>query len=489
MEKAQHGLRTEQPAAWAKRYARFLSATDALVVIAAVLLAEAAWHSWTLSVGRNPTGPLVTNPHSIASVVLIVCWLFALSAYGTRDARIIGQGTLEYRRVLQSSLMLFGTYAIVAVVLDLQLGRSFVLTAFPLAALGLVVSRWTWRQWLVRRREAGEYVSRALLVGSRQSVEHLAEQLAGQPSAGYAPAFGCIPGGREGETVGRRGVRVVGTIQHVELVLPRVDIDCVIVTSSDELPAHEVRRLGWALEASGTDLIVAPALTDIAGPRMHTRPVAGLPLIHVESPVFGGRKVWTKVAIDRIAAGVAVLVLLPALAAIALAVASTSPGPVIFKQQRVGLGGKPFTMFKFRSMRVDAEEHLASLTAEHRDAGNGVLFKMKDDPRLTRPGAFLRRYSLDELPQLFNVLNGSMSLVGPRPPLDSETKAYEKHNFRRFLVRPGITGLWQVSGRSDLSWEDSVRLDLYYVENWSVLNDLILLGRTARAVVRGSGAY
>ena len=263
----------------------------------------------------------------------------------------------------------------------------------------------------------------------------------------------------------------------------------MIVTSSDELPAHEVRRLGWALEASGTELIVAPALTDIAGPRMHTRPVAGLPLIHVESPVFGGRKVWTKVAIDRIAAGIAVVILLPVLGAIALAVGTTSPGPVIFKQQRVGLGGTPFTMFKFRSMRVDAEEHLASLTAEHRDAGNGVLFKMRDDPRLTRPGAFLRRYSLDELPQLFNVLNGTMSLVGPRPPLDSETKAYEKHNFRRFLVRPGITGLWQVSGRSDLSWEDSVRLDLYYVENWSVLNDLILLGRTARAVVRGSGAY
>jgi len=489
MEKTQRGLRTEQPAAWAKRYARYLSATDAVVVIAAVILAEAVWHSWTLSVGTSPTGSLATNPHSIASVVLIVFWLFALSAYGTRDARIIGQGTLEYRRVLQSSLMLFGTYAIMAVVLDLQLGRSFVLTAFPLAALGLVASRWAWRQWLVRRRASGEYVSRALLVGSRHSVEHLAEQLSSQPSAGYAPAFGCVPGGREGETLGRRGVRVVGTIQHVERVLSRIDIDCVIVTSSDELPAHEVRRLGWALEASGTELIVAPALTDIAGPRMHTRPVAGLPLIHVESPVFGGRKVWTKVAIDRIAAGIAVVILLPVLGAIALAVGTTSPGPVIFKQQRVGLGGTPFTMFKFRSMRVDAEEHLASLTAEHRDAGNGVLFKMRDDPRLTRPGAFLRRYSLDELPQLFNVLNGTMSLVGPRPPLDSETKAYEKHNFRRFLVRPGITGLWQVSGRSDLSWEDSVRLDLYYVENWSVLNDLILLGRTARAVVRGSGAY
>jgi len=486
-----HGLRTEQPAAWARRYSRYLSATDAVVVVVAVILAEIAWHSWTVTVGNgaSSTGPLLTNRHTIASVVLVVCWLTALSAYGTRDARIIGQGTLEYRRVLQSSLMLFGMYAIVAVILDLQLGRSFVLTAFPLAAVGLIASRWGWRQWLVRRREAGQYVSRALLVGSRHTVEHLAEQLAGQPSAGYDPAFGCIPAGREGEVLGRRGVRVVGTIQEVELVLSRIDVDCVIVTSSDDLSPRAVRHLGWSLEESGTELIVAPALTDIAGPRMHTRPVAGLPLIHVESPVFGGRKVWTKVAIDKMAAGLAILVLSPFFVAIALAVAFTSPGPVIFRQQRVGLGGVTFTMFKFRSMRVDAEEHLESLRAQNRDAGNDVLFKMKDDPRLTRPGPFLRRYSLDELPQLFNVLNGTMSLVGPRPPLDSETKAYEKHNFRRFLVRPGITGLWQVSGRSDLSWEDSVRLDLYYVENWSVLNDLILLGRTARAVVRGSGAY
>lgn len=486
-----HGLRTEQPAAWARRYSRYLSVTDAVVVVVAVILAETAWHSWTVTVGNgvSSTGPLLTNRHTIASVVLVVCWLTALSAYGTRDARIIGQGTLEYRRVLQSSLMLFGTYAIVAVILDLQLGRSFVLTAFPLAAVGLVISRWGWRQWLVRRREAGHYVSRALLVGSRHTVEHLAEQLAGQPSAGYHPAFGCVPGGREGEMLGRRGVRVVGTIQDVELVLSRIDVDCVIVTSSDDLSPRAVRHLGWSLEESGTELIVAPALTDIAGPRMHARPVAGLPLIHVESPVFGGRKAWTKVAIDRAAAALGVLLLSPLLLGIAIAIKSTSTGPVFFRQQRVGLGGETFTMFKFRSMSTDAEAQLEALREAQRNAGNEVLFKMKDDPRVTRVGAILRRYSLDELPQLFNVLNGTMSLVGPRPPLDSETKAYEKHNFRRFLVRPGITGLWQVSGRSDLSWEDSVRLDLYYVENWSVLNDFILLARTARAVLAGAGAY
>jgi len=483
-----HGIIGEAPAPWARHYARRLTVTDTLIVAVAVAVAELVWYSLNVAPveGWFNWAPIATR-HTIASLILVACWFVVLTSYGTRDSRIIGQGSLEYKRVLESSLMLFGTFAIMAVALRLDLGRSFVLTAFPTAAVALVISRWAWRQWLVNKRRRGEYTASALLVGSRESVLHLAERLSRLPSAGYKPVGACVPNARAGETI--HGIPVVGSLTRVESALDQQHIDCVIVTSSDELPAMEVRRLGWSLEASGTELIVAPALTDIAGPRMHTRPVAGLPLIHVESPVFGGRKVWTKVAIDKIAACLAITLLSPVLIAIAITVASTSPGPVIFRQQRVGLGGSTFTMFKFRSMRVDAEEHLAALRAEQRDAGNSVLFKMKDDPRLTRPGAFLRRYSLDELPQLFNVVNGTMSLVGPRPPLDAETKAYEKHNFRRFLVRPGITGLWQVSGRSDLSWEDSVRLDLYYVENWSVLNDLILLGRTARAVFKGSGAY
>lgn len=483
-----HGIVGEAPAPWARHYARRLALTDTLIVLVAVGVAELLWYTINVVAtwGWAAWTPVATR-HTIATLALTVGWLFVLSSYGTRDARIIGQGALEYKRVLESSLMLFGTFAILAVVFRLDLGRSFVLTAFPVAAVCLVLSRWAWRQWLVSRRRAGTYTASALLVGSRESVLHLTDRLTRMPEAGYKPVLACVPSARPRETV--HGIEVAGSLSDVEAVLKRGHIDCVIVTSSDELPAETVRRLGWSLEASGTELIVAPALTDIAGPRMHTRPVAGLPLIHVESPVYGGRKVWTKVAIDKVAAGLALLLLSPVFLTIAIVVASTSPGPVIFRQQRVGLGGVTFTMFKFRSMRVDAEQHLAGLAEQNRDAGNDVLFKMKDDPRLTRPGAFLRRYSLDELPQLFNVVNGTMSLVGPRPPLDAETKAYEKHNFRRFLVRPGITGLWQVSGRSDLSWEDSVRLDLYYVENWSVLNDLILLGRTARAVLRGSGAY
>jgi len=483
-------LSNETRAPWTKTYARRLSATDTVVVLVSIVLSEAIWYfSNIFPVVRFTTWDSISTRHTIASVVLMAAWLTMLATYGTRDARIIGQGSLEYKRVLESSLMLFGVFASVSIVLQLDLGRSFILSALPLTAGALLLSRWLWRRWLIRRRVAGRYSSHALLVGSRSSVEHLVEHLVRLPAAGYAPVVACVPGGRLGENLGATELPIAGGLSDVQDTLASRRVDCVIVTSSDEMSPRAVRELGWSLESSGTELIVAPALTDIAGPRMHTRPVAGLPLIHVESPVFAGRRAWTKSVVDRTLASLLLILLSPVMLAISVAVRATSPGDVLFRQQRVGLGGETFTMFKFRSMHVDAEARLDSLATSDRDAGNSVLFKMRNDPRVTRVGATLRRYSLDELPQLLNVINGTMSLVGPRPPLDSEVASYEKHNFRRFLVRPGITGLWQVSGRSDLSWEDSVRLDLYYVENWSILNDFILMARTARAVLWGRGAY
>lgn len=476
---------------WADKYARRLAITDPIVIAGAVLLAECfwgfvnvvpdvGWFHWTRAASH----------HSVASVVLLIVWTISLSVAGTRDPRVIGSGSFEYRRVLETSVMLFGLFAIVAVVLDLELGRTFVLTAFPLGSLALLGSRWAWRQWLGNRRRVGAYVSRALVIGSAGSVQHIVDEITRQPIAGYRPIAAAVSGRTDG-TIGLSRVPVVGNadIDTVLRALSTLDVDCVVLASSDVWTPTATRRLGWALEETGTELIVAPALTDVAGPRMHTRPVAGLPLIHVESPVFGGRKARAKAFIDRVSAAVAIVLLSPILIGVAIAVSTTSKGPVLFRQPRIGLNGRTFTMFKFRSMRVDAEDLLEELRAQQRDAGNKVLFKMKNDPRVTKVGAFLRRYSLDELPQLFNVLNGSMSLVGPRPPLAAEVESYEAHNHRRFLVRPGITGLWQVSGRSDLSWEDSVRLDLYYVENWSVFNDIVLIMKTIRAVVRSSGAY
>jgi exopolysaccharide biosynthesis polyprenyl glycosylphosphotransferase len=212
-----------------------------------------------------------------------------------------------------------------------------------------------------------------------------------------------------------------------------------------------------------------------------------LPLIHVTTPTLEGGQRVAKRLFDVCASGVLIVLATPLMAAIALAIKLASPGPVLFKQERVGIQGAHFKMLKFRSMVIDAEQRLSEL--EHRNEGSGVLFKIKDDPRITPIGKLLRKYSLDELPQLFNVFAGSMSLVGPRPPLPKEVEGYEKDVRRRLLVKPGLTGLWQVSGRSNLSWQDSVRLDLYYVENWSLAGDVVILLKTARAVFHTTGAY
>jgi exopolysaccharide biosynthesis polyprenyl glycosylphosphotransferase len=267
-----------------------------------------------------------------------------------------------------------------------------------------------------------------------------------------------------------------------------LEADAVAVLACPELSGPRMRELAWELEESGTDVYVAPTLLDIAEARTTIRPIAGLPLLHMEHPQRAGSKLVVKSLFDRTAAAIALILLAPVFAAIAIAIRAADGGPVFFRQVRVGRNGQPFKVCKFRTMVVDAERLKAHLTEQNE--GNGALFKMRSDPRITKPGTWLRRYSLDELPQLINVLRGEMSIVGPRPALPEETAKYSgTHMTRRIVVKPGITGLWQVSGRSDLSLEDSMRLDVHYVENWSLVLDLQILWKTAWAVLGGDGAY
>ncbi|OLM31325.1 Undecaprenyl-phosphate galactosephosphotransferase [Pseudonocardia sp. Ae717_Ps2] len=258
------------------------------------------------------------------------------------------------------------------------------------------------------------------------------------------------------------------------------------MSSGSGLTGARLRRLAWDLEDAGADLIVDPGLMEIAGPRLHVRPVDGFPLLALSRPKLGGVRQVVKTSMDVLGALALLVLVAPVLLLIAVLIRSDG-GPVFFRQRRVGLGGTEFQMIKFRSMVPAAEDRLVELAAS--DTGAGPLFKMRSDPRVTRVGRVLRRYSLDELPQLFNVLSGSMSLVGPRPPLPAEVATYGPEAARKFLVKPGMTGLWQVSGRSDLSWEESVRLDLRYVENWSLTGDLVILWKTLHAVLGSHGAY
>ncbi|MCS5496112.1 sugar transferase [Cnuibacter physcomitrellae] len=473
---------------WRRAYARRLIVTDVLVLSWVVFGVQIAWFgvdSEDVAFQGNESELAVS--YTAISIILLTAWMISLSVYGTRESRVIGTGSQEYRLIADGALRLFGLVAIVAFLLQINLARGYVLIAFPLGLIVLSFSRWMWRQWLSVQRARGRYMSRVVLVGSSASVEYFAKELSRQPEAGYLVVGACVPGSEARAHTG--AVSILGDLDGVREAMVATQADTVVITSSDDLPPERVRMLSWALEPGRQHLVVAPSLVDIGGPRIHTRPVANLPLIHVETPKYEGSKRFAKRAFDIVASGLGLALLSPLLAVIAIAVRLGSAGPVFFRQERVGYNGKHFEMLKFRSMVVDAEQRLIALQEQQRTEGNSVLFKMKDDPRITKTGAVLRRFSLDELPQLLNVFQGSMSLVGPRPPLAREVALYEQHVHRRFLVKPGITGLWQVSGRSNLTWDESVRLDLYYVENWSLTGDLLILWRTLRAVLGRDGAY
>jgi exopolysaccharide biosynthesis polyprenyl glycosylphosphotransferase len=417
--------------------------------------------------------------------VLAVAWVAMLIGTRTYDGRVLGVGGDEYRRVVRASVYFWGLVAIASYMIQFELSRFVLACAFTAGTLMLLLARWAARKVLHRaRRRSNRWSHRVLAVGGREEVDALVAELEREPYAGLKVIGACMPPGDAAEGA---SVPVVGSLTSVPEAVARLGVDTVAVTASRGLTSGVLKRLGWDLEGAGVDLVVAPALTDVAGPRVHVRPVSGLQLLYVEQPEFTGPTWAMKEAFDRTLAAIALALLSPVLGLIALAVRLGSQGPVIFRQVRVGRDGEVFTVYKFRTMVVDAETHLEALW--ELSEGNGVLFKLKDDPRVTRVGRFLRRLSLDELPQLWNVLVGSMSLVGPRPALPNEAERYGRSTARRLLVKPGITGLWQVSGRSDLTWEDSVRLDLYYVENWSFAGDIQILWKTVSAVVRGQGAY
>ena len=475
---------------WRQRYANGLALTDLLVLIWVVFGVQIAWFGFDTS-DVQFSGSLndIALSYWVTSIVLVIVWMLMLGIFGSRSYRVLGTGAQEYRLITDASIRLFGLVAIIAFLFKIDFARGYVLMAFPLGVLVLIFSRWMWRQWLNVQRQKGEYSSRVLLVGSMDSTNHLARELARLPTAGYFVVGACVPNGATTGLLGQTNVPVFVNIDRLDEAMAVTGADTVIITSSEELSAERIRQISWALEPGRQHLVVAPSLTDIGGPRIHTRPVAGLPLIHVETPRYSGSKHFTKRAFDVIASTALLIVLSPLMVSIALSVKFGSHGPVLFRQERIGINGSKFHMLKFRSMVVNAEELLGQLQAEHRAEGNAVLFKMADDPRITSAGRLLRRFSLDELPQLINVFHGEMSLVGPRPPLEREVSQYDSHVHRRFLVKPGITGLWQISGRSNLSWDDTVRLDLYYVENWSLVGDIAILWRTGRAVLAREGAY
>ena len=417
---------------------------------------------------------------------LAVAWPALLGMTGAYSARYFGTGPEEYRRVFRAGLLAlalagFGSYAA-----GLELSRGLVVVAMPALTLVTLLGRFAVRRRLHWLWSQGRCTRRVVLAGRGGAVLELAARLERAPFGGLEVVAVCVTEEDRGR-VGRARELPVGGLDDVLSMAMSHGADTIAVTSASETAAEYLRGLSWQLEGTDLELLVAPGLVEVAGPRLHIRPFEGLPLLSVEQPRFEGWQRIVKGAVDRGLAALAVVILAPLLVAIGVAVSLSGPGPVLYRQQRVGVNGRSFTMLKFRSMVIDADRRLEEIRADN--ISDGLLFKMREDPRVTPIGRWLRRLSLDELPQLFNVLGGTMSLVGPRPPLPGEVARYDSSVSRRLLVKPGLTGLWQVSGRSDLPWEEAVWLDLRYVENWSLAVDAKILWKTFSAVVRAQGAY
>ena len=415
-----------------------------------------------------------------------------MAASGAYNQKSIGLGPDEYRRVFEGAIRFLALTTTAVFLTKLNLARAYVAVAIPIALLLGLALRHRMRLWLYRRQLQGRFTRGVLVVGSEAAARSLTHHFRQSDVAEFVILGICMAqtshdGRRKVLQIGDAAIPIVGEPAEAWDASVRVGADVIAIADADCLADGGLKALARQLEGSQVELMAVPSLTDIAGPRITVGQVAGLPLLYVGKPELNGRRRLTKGAFERLVAFTALVVTAPLLLVIAMVIRLTSRGPATFRQARIGLNGKPFVIWKFRTMVVDADARLAEVL--HLNEVNAVLFKARRDPRVTPVGRFLRRWSLDELPQLWNVLRGDMSLVGPRPPLPTEVEKYADETYRRLLVKPGITGLWQVSGRSALSWEQSIQLDLHYVDNWSLALDVVLLAKTLKAVILRRGAW
>jgi exopolysaccharide biosynthesis polyprenyl glycosylphosphotransferase len=455
-------------------------AVDLVAVAAASVVAHLLRFGLSLAEVRETDIPYV-----LVAAITVPAWLVVLALAGCYDRRILGIGSDEYHRVINAAVHFLAVVAVLHFAAGLVVARGFVGVLIPVALVLTVGARYWLRQWLYARRAAGEYLHRTLLVGTPATVVDVGKHILRTGWSGFRIVGACVDTDARELDVNGFPMRVLGGVDALEEAIAACRADSVALT--DDSAGHDVADLAARVQAAGADLLMAPAIVDVAGPRMALRSVDGLHLAHVKEPTFTGPQRFAKEIVDRLASFLGLLALSPVIAVVAIAIKLDDRGPVFFRQVRSGRDGRPFKILKFRTMVVNAEQLLAEIG--ERNETDGLLFKMKEDPRITKVGRVLRKYSIDEVPQLWNVLRGEMSLVGPRPPLPSEVALYEAHVGRRLLVKPGLTGLWQVSGRSDLSWDETVRLDLYYVDHWTPIMDMVIVGKTFSAVFRGSGAY
>ncbi len=424
----------------------------------------------------------------LTGAAMIVAWLLLILLRGGYEARFLGVGNEEFKRVVTAGMTLLAAIAIASYVAKSAPPLRLVLPSLLIGTMLVLLGRWLLRVWLGRQRLAGRFQQSTLIVGDRLRSAAMSESFATDAVAGFK-VIGTVqpprvPGG---------DLRPDAHDQIVDAWLDDVmdwidahNVHAVAVAESTAVDPALLRRLAWRLEGPRIDLLVSPVLSDVAGPRMSVRPAAGLPLIHLDEPSLTGPKRALKRMVDLLIAVPLLILLAPVFLLIAMAIKFDSLGRVFYVGERIGRSGEVFRCIKFRTMHVGADLLRGDVIGELDD---DVADRYREDPRVTRVGRVLRRWSMDELPQLVNVISGSMSLVGPRPMLCDELALLGDAENRRHLTKPGMTGLWQISGRKEVSWDDRMRMDLHYIETWSIALDLVILAKTAKAVISGHGAY
>ncbi|MFD8569336.1 sugar transferase [Streptomyces sp. NPDC059639] len=464
---------------WEQRYRRSVITSD--MVATALVVA---------GIGNFFGARDAANWHEKWGILAFGTELLVLAALTVSRAwapAVLGQGAEEFRRLGRSLFTATVVLALGGIALTSRNIKLWIFVAIPAIGIVTMTERYLLRLWLHKQRKEGQCLRPVLAAGSPDTVRDLITRTRKFPHLGWRIEAVCTTDGLGPDGDHLDGVPVVGQLADLAGHVHRDGYRVVAVTPDPHWTPDRLQRLAWNLEGSDAEMVVAPVLMEVAGPRLHVDAVLGIPLLRVSMPTFTGARRAIKAVVDRLGAAVLLVLFAPLMALVGVLILGDSRGGVFYRQCRVGKNGQEFTILKFRTMVAGA--HAARAELADQDEGAGLLFKMRRDPRVTRVGTVLRRYSLDELPQLFNVLTGSMSLVGPRPPLPEESAAYGPDIRRRLLVKPGLTGLWQISGRSDLPWEEAVRLDLRYVEDWSLALDTVILWKTLRAVIHGQGAY
>ncbi len=456
---------------------------DGMAVSAALSLATALRFEIFSGAPGKVDGALVD--YTVVMLIATPVWLLLFWLYGLYEPRQVLSPVNEFKQVFHGvvagSVLIFVADSL----FNRNLARGWALLGM---AAGFVVvggERLVIRKLLHFMRRRGSDATRTIIVGTNHEARTIAKTLDREGWLGYQ-ILGFVDAGNEPDEDLENGYEVLGTLAQLKDLVDEHDVNNVLIAASALDPGY-LNRLFWELQDHDVDIQITSGTVDLMASRMIVQSIAGVPLLYVRRTGMDGLQRTVKRSID-IAGSVLLGVLLsPFLVIFAIWLKRNSPGPVFFKQVRVGREGEQFVCWKFRTMVADAEDRKAEL--ESLNEGPGLLFKLKEDPRITKAGRFLRRFSLDELPQIWNVLKGEMSLVGPRPALPSEVEQFDDWTRNRMKVRPGMTGLWQVSGRAETSFSDYVRYDLFYIQNWSLSLDLWILWRTFRAVLSTEGAH